>query len=330
MKRCYHLDLAKVITTFLVIFGHLYSSDSNVRLYISAYHMPLFFIVSGVFHKFTGKINLIYYCKTLLWPFIVFIGLSMLSGLLFFKGRFSNLCQHFFVDLLTGKFNDILWFLLALFWCKVMFDCVCIYRNFWLPIIIIWMVLLFVPVFFLKSRLPLAIAQGLMAFPFYSAGFWGKNYLLQRKTSLKWGLLFVFCLLLTVLITRLQGRVSMLGVKFGSIGINVFGNQYMAFPRWTRGLLQIVNVVLFYLNGFIGSLMVLSFSLLPFPETKVVTSLSKSLITVVGTQYLFINPIAKAIGYDNGYLLSAGLSICIFALCYMLHLLLRPVYQIVR
>ena len=330
MHRCYYLDLAKVVTTFLVIFGHLYSSDSAVRLHISAFHMPLFFIVSGVFHSYKGRINWGHYCKTILWPVLIFMGLSMMTGLLFHGARFSFFWHHYFVELVSGKYSDILWFLFALFWCKVICDCVYGYRSFLFLCFFIWMLLLFVPVFIIKSRLPFAVSQALMAFPFYAAGFLGKKYLLHKTVSFKWGFLFVACLFLTVAITCLQGRVSMLGVKFGAIGINVFGDDYMAFPRWIRGILQIANVVLFYLNGFVGSLMILSFSLFPFPETKIVTSRSKSLITVVGTQYLFINPIVNAIGYNNGFLFTAGITICIYFFCYLLHLLLRPVYQVIH
>lgn len=330
MRRCYYLDLAKVITTFLVIFGHLYSSDSEVRLHISAFHMPLFFIVSGVFHSYRGKIDWIHYCKTILWPVLIFMGLSITTGLLFHKVRFSFFWHHYFVELVSGKYSDILWFLFALFWCKVILDCVCRYSSFLFLWFFIWMGLLFVPVFIFKSRLPFALSQALMAFPFYVAGFRGKYFLLQKTVSFKWGFLFIGCLLLTVAITHLQGRVSMLGVKFGSIGNNVFGDNYMAFPSWIRGFLKIADVVLFYLNGFIGSFMILFFSLFPFPEIKIVTSLSKSLITVVGTQYLFINPIINAIGYNNGFLLTASITICIYIFCYLLHLLLRPVYQVIH
>jgi fucose 4-O-acetylase-like acetyltransferase len=54
----------------LVILGHLYSSDSTVRLYLYSFHMPFFFLVSGVFHKNTGRINLGHYIRTIIWPIV--------------------------------------------------------------------------------------------------------------------------------------------------------------------------------------------------------------------------------------------------------------------
>ena len=82
-QRCYYLDLTKVIAMFLVILGHLYSADSNVRLYLYSFHMPLFFLVSGIFYKDTGTVNWKRYCRTLLWPTVVFI--RLLSGILFHR-----------------------------------------------------------------------------------------------------------------------------------------------------------------------------------------------------------------------------------------------------
>ena len=49
----------------------------------------------------------------------------------------------------------------------------------------------------------------------------------------------------------------------------------------------------------------------------------KEQITVVGTQYIFINLISRTLGLNNGYLLSIGLSLGVFFLCYLSHQLLR-------
>ena len=62
--RCYFLDLTKVIATFLVILGHLYPFEAPARPFIFAFHMPVFFLVSGVFHNVTGKINWKRYFQT--------------------------------------------------------------------------------------------------------------------------------------------------------------------------------------------------------------------------------------------------------------------------
>lgn len=70
--RIQFLDNAKILASLLVIFAHLYSTYSPQRLYIYAFHMPLFFYISGVLHKYDGTIQLRKYTKKLVLPIIVF------------------------------------------------------------------------------------------------------------------------------------------------------------------------------------------------------------------------------------------------------------------
>ena len=260
-NRCYYLDLAKVITTMLVILGHLYSVDSIVRLYLYGFHMPLFFLISGVFHKYTGRINWLNYVRSILWPILIFIILAITSNVLFHGKNLTEQLRSYFINIALGKVNGILWFLYALFWCKVFLDLFCGFRNKLFPIFL-WGCLLFIPVIFLKVRLPFALSQGMMAFPFYAIGFFGKDYLLSRTSSHKWGVPFVLCFILTVLITKyLHGLVSMSGVLFGNLERTLFGASAKTLPLFLRALLRIANIALFYIYGLIGTTMILSFSL---------------------------------------------------------------------
>lgn len=73
MKRYAYLDYARVIVAFFVIFGHLIpDSDMCIRPYIYAFHMPFFFIVSGILHKNMGYIPMEKYLRTLILPFLLF------------------------------------------------------------------------------------------------------------------------------------------------------------------------------------------------------------------------------------------------------------------
>ncbi len=73
-ERILFLDYARTIALFLVVFAHLYSVDSNVKLYIYAFHMPFFFIASGILHKDENIIHLVKkLIKKLLIPFCIFL-----------------------------------------------------------------------------------------------------------------------------------------------------------------------------------------------------------------------------------------------------------------
>lgn len=329
-KRCYYLDLAKVIATFLVILGHLYSEDSTLRLYLYSFHMPLFFLVSGVFHKVTGRINWKLYVKTLLWPTLVCIILHTLTGLIFSHFSLNSIHSYlnsFFVDLPLGRHKEIFWFIFALLWCKVFMDLWFIIRR---PILFatLWLLLLMVPIL-LNARLPFEMTQGLMAFPFYFIGSRFNTFFLDRKPSFRYLLPLIVCLALNILITKLHGRVSMMSVHFGQFA-RQFGFEPASLSIPARLSFLGGDVLLFYLNGLIGSVAILSLALLPAPKLSLITQLAKSLITVLGTQYLLISPLVHYIGFDHPLWASALLSISIFIVCYLIHQVLRPVYNLVR
>ena len=326
-QRCYYLDLTKVIAMFLVILGHLYSADSNVRLYLYSFHMPLFFLVSGIFYKDTGTVNWKRYCRTLLWPTVVFIVLFSLNGLLFRLHPVGYYLESFFIDLPLGRHKGYLWFIFALFWCKIFMDLWIKARR---PLLTasLWALMLFVPLV-LNQKLPFEMLYGLMAFPFYFIGYTFKRPLMSRTPSLKYVFPFVACLLLNFLITRFHGRVSMVSVQFGQLA-RQFGIEPANLPVLPRLAFLGGDVLLFYINGLIGSAAVICLSLLPFPKLSFIGKLSGSLITVYGTQNLFIHPFAQYVGLDYPFWVSIPLAAVVFALCYGLHFMLRPIYQIVR
>ena len=77
--RLVFIDMARCMALFLTVFAHLYSVNSDVRLYIYAFHMPLFFLLSGYLHKNTSPGLLIgKSAKRLLIPFAFFLFLGYL------------------------------------------------------------------------------------------------------------------------------------------------------------------------------------------------------------------------------------------------------------
>ncbi len=326
-SRCYYLDFTKVLATFLVILGHLYSPESTVRLYLYAFHMPLFFLVSGVFHKNTGKINWKRYWQTLIWPSLVCISLHILIGILFYHKTPSYFLKLFFIDLLLGKHEGVFWFIFALFWCKILMDVWLIVRR-KVCLSLFWALLLFVPIL-VNCRLPLELGQGLMAFPFYVLGYYSRDFLVNKTPSVKYLLPFIICFTLNIVITRFHGRVSMMGLSFGQLARH-FSINLMAIPIPHRLAFIAGDVVLFYLNGIIGSIMIMSLALIPIPKLVVISPLAQSLITVLGVQYIFITLFARLLGLDSSLWISILLSLGVFVLCYFTHLVLRPVYRLAQ
>lgn len=66
------LDYARIIVAVLVIYGHITTRASVENVYIYAFHMPFFFLVSGMLHKYDGTIQWKKYTRSLLVPLLFF------------------------------------------------------------------------------------------------------------------------------------------------------------------------------------------------------------------------------------------------------------------
>ena len=56
-KRIQYIDIAKTLGIILVIAGHIVSSDTEIKKVIYSFHMPLFFMLSGMLLKVKDQYN---------------------------------------------------------------------------------------------------------------------------------------------------------------------------------------------------------------------------------------------------------------------------------
>lgn len=315
--RIFYLDWVKVIACFLVIYAHLFSGNSLTCKYIYAFHVPLFFLVSGIFHHRENehKIEWRQPFLSLIVPTILFIVIDGIAYSLQFgqeRGIFQELlvfAKTIMLGLIRGSILNPYWFLIALFWCKIFTDAILSIKRY-LPSLLIWATFLIIPLL-LDNRLPLLLSQGLMGLPFYIAGVFAGTYLKTLQPDWRFILLVIPCLLLTVILSSLNGKVSMNGVFFGSLPMGL-------------------NMIAFYINAAIGCILVLAISLLPFPKWGFISSLSKSLITIVGLQIIFIRLFNQFIGADRPFFISIFAALIIMLLCHVLHFFMNPLYQKIR
>lgn len=256
MKRNYIIDLAKGIGIFLVILGHNKSSLTN---YIYSFHMPLFFLMSGIFHsseknymKFFGK-----KVRSILIPYISFsIPLFLfwvVIGRKFGEAVIKNTpVSHSALGILIGTdiigFSSIewgtpLWFLLCLFIVSNIFFYISKlnYTNIILVNIVFIMFNLILSNF-LNIRLPWSILTALIAVPFYSFGYLFKEKILDKKINNKYWTITIILLVLSILSYKINGRVDM------------YGNEYK-------------NILIFFIGGFSGSLFLINIMKL-IPQNK--------------------------------------------------------------
>ncbi len=184
-KRVDFIDIAKGITILLMVVGHchLQPDFKYFYLWIFSFHMPLFFFISGFFFKPKSNKKLI---KTdldrLVKPYIL---TSILISLFLLCFDSPTAASHSLIGTLVGcegneatKFqlagglrSGPIWFLLALFWCRLFYNVlygICGKYEFLLSFVaslIAWQI------GYKIINLPLCILVGLTALMFYSAGY---------------------------------------------------------------------------------------------------------------------------------------------------------------
>lgn len=116
-KRIEYIDIAKGLGMILVVIGHSINGMSFPGLWIWSFHMPLFFILSGLCFTDNKYPTFIPFLKkrikTLLLPSIYF---SLLVAVL----SFILLKRNIFPDL-TVNLPGALWFVLVLFFTEIFY-----------------------------------------------------------------------------------------------------------------------------------------------------------------------------------------------------------------
>ena len=297
-NRILFLDTSRAMAMFLVVFAHLYASDSKECLYIYAFHMPFFFLISGMLHKELPILKgLVKYAKLLLIPTLTYL---FIGGLFmkFYHGWhllvFMSLSWEGFRDSWGFPMNGPVWFLIALFYVKVLAD---IYLKNKMVGLLLWGAAFYATSFYYN---PSFICTSMMAFPIYLIGYRSKQNALRLSeiSWFKW--LFPVFFATSVLLTQYNGRVSMVGHHFGN-----------ATPP--------LNYFVFYLNGIVGSLGLLCLSFFVKKPYKIITTVATSLITIVGLHAIFLEFFG---GMSKEYYYTIPITILIMALCCVVHWIL--------
>ena len=209
MQRDQSIDIAKGIGILLMLMGHCPGLVWPLRNSIFSFHMPLFFILSGYFFRskdmrqvVLGKGNLrllkSYFVTSLTVIMLAFItgggnyALSRSLGMLMSNGGWPS-------EILMGELPFIgpIWFLLALYWCKVFYSYMVLYcQKTLLWSFVISTIALVVGKYLFN--LPLGILTGMCGLVFYAMGdYWHKGRFpyLKNRWFLAIGILvWLFCI----------------------------------------------------------------------------------------------------------------------------------------
>ena len=231
----------KGIGIMLMIIGHLTPYATNI---IFSFHMPLFFIVSGYFYKQTDiKSGLINDAKRLIIPYIVTSSIVITYYLILSIATSTDWVTKWIIATLFGagvpsSASSILpnmpmigaiWFLLALFWCRNIYNIIFVSTSNKNKTFIICTILSLSAIFIhnKSTSLPLSINQGFSALIFYIVGIKIKdcggfnciNKTIIALFILLWIIAFIFSSLSMVNCTYKMLPLDILGAIGGTIVI---------------------------------------------------------------------------------------------------------------
>lgn len=273
--RAVYIDVAKIIGLFLVILGHLYTTEgvgaeNVIRTFIYGFHMPFFFLVSGMLHKDKGvspfKVISGNYRKLIL-PWLCFNVFAViyysLNGL---KPEWGGVVHYSLQGIWVGHDTacQASWFVFVLFFIKIAFGLI---LNDWFRRV-------FTLIGFVLSVHSLTshfyFNTIIIGFVFYSAGYEIKKLEIDKIKGrvpdaciLMMGIIGLIC---SGLLTSINGKVSLLYCSLN-------------------------NPILFYLNSLIGSMsiLILDLSLEKYINKSLAAKVSIASIGVVLTHMFFVD-----------------------------------------
>lgn len=234
MERNRALDIAKGIGIFLVIIAH--NEDIGwIRGFIYSFHMPLFFILGGYcFRIRTITETLKNGCKRLLTPYVfscalyllwyVAFGLKYQSVDMIIRAlkclAFGSGAYH--GDVILSQFPTIgmVWFLLALFWCRLVYCIICQYCGKYRYLIggVVSVVATLIDNYLIN--LPWTFLPGLSAIMFFMLGNLLREH--QETVSAHKSLLIPIGVL-SWMAALLWGGTSMVNCRYGCYPFDIVG-----------------------------------------------------------------------------------------------------------
>lgn len=241
VSRMPEIDTLKSFGIILMIMGHQLYGD-GLDHWLHAFHMPMFFIISGFLYKKPDHIvrSIGKKAKNLLIPYLFFAlshmaiscilnlreGISVVSSI-------NNYFYHIFLFNHEGMpICGAIWFLTALFFLDVIYILIDLIKNDYYKlgtVIVLSAIGVLIP--FLGYRLPLSIDVSLMGVGLYYIGNKGRRYFekLNIRTNIWVGLLG---LSIGSFLVFLNSAVNVRLATYGNIALYYFNAVLLTFSLY--------------------------------------------------------------------------------------------------
>lgn len=309
-------DITKTIGLYLMILGHggLYGTE-NIQQLIYSFHMPLFFIMSGIFFK---QGNLKKTTIALLIPYLTMNILMLLWSLYINKDSFIFWINRHIPAILLGlgyntdKYIPVctpMWFFYVLYLEHLIMNMIFkfpILKKPYFSIILFNVVFIFVILILKKNNIDtlFPIDSTLLAFPFFSIGLLLKQTLLEDWSSNK-SLIILFLMLPLLLISNFfNGRID---INTALIGNNIF---LMIFSGLTGTLLLIAFSK--YIEKKISNIKIINWKKYSLGGS-IIVGLNLLIITITKKILIFVYP-----GFKLNFITGIFISVAVMLFCSLL------------
>ena len=305
-QRIIWIDYAKAVAIFLVVLGHSFKplggADLEVKNFIYSFHMPVFFFLSGYLYK---KSDIVFggYLKknvrSLVFPYVL---LNLLAAIIVLPVLLLTNNYEIIVDSTTDmligaghSFAGPAWFLLCLFWTKIIS-----YFAFRSKCPFLFVIFSITAAYIIGHFVWFDIASAFAAFPFFYEGYIMKTKsrmdLISRK---KWCVILSISLPLLFLLNHINGSVAIYSLTFGNlpwlyyiettIGITFFISLMNLIATRENGIMNTLSresIMIMALHGAVGLYISIIISkVLSLPNTSILYGLIISGIVVAILYY---------------------------------------------
>ena len=330
-ERILFIDLAKTIGIYLVIVGHYVwymdipfgntAAVWNMAYFVTLFHMPLFFIISGMlFNVRDNKTQLTKCCRQILLPYFLITGICLLLGTLldYANGVFSirilirNLLGIFsggdFYGRGTLDYSGPMWFCISIFMIRLMVNF--IYTEERKNFILLLAFVIYCCGIYIGDKLPMRIDSSMIGLMFFYIGFRFKKTFLSIQDNPKWkNLIFVLCSFGILVVCSEYSLDYSLPQSHLSINAMKFGN----YP------------FLFIFSGIAGTLLICCISRILSFKGRFIERVSNGTIVVLGFHQLLMLACKKWMDSAN-VLFVLAFSFCILLFCYVLILISKKYF----
>lgn len=221
MERIKYLDSIKGFGILLVILGHIYDESNPIRVWLHSFHMPLFFIISGILIKHTDikqrdfKNIITSKFKSLIIPYICFELVAIFIWMVQNEFTLSALRWNIVDSVLMYCKVGATWFLFALFVSEILFILMIKYIKSNKIITIITFILFIIPLTIsTENHNLLVLFRCFIANGFLYIGYYGYDLLINKSINyLSIAILF----LLNLILSYVNGFVDLWSLQFNNI-----------------------------------------------------------------------------------------------------------------